>query len=980
MESDETLFQRAKVASTDPRFLKRVFFQAAKSAKEKRKDPLAIIAEEEYGSFSRRFEKSQFQEASLARNLLRARHLADRLITDQGELNLAEIPLVLKELEQHAYFLGPDWQDDAPRQEHLIGMLRALGENKAMQRVLRLISRPESNKIADNVIRQTLMLSDNIGITDAMARKAALTALLCQLRQNVGSCFATAPAIIVQKEQPEQFLRDLDELLSTGRLKRVAGGVEYSVPLTHSFGSGNLKKSVLATPETYENIGLSPGIMHGLEQISLIGPTGSLKEKVDSTKQLVVKELKRRSETMGQAFLINAEEVIRGILMTHYKLTEKDLIEYAERPRLMLQTSLLMSPSISGHGMGGKAELCSSFLAAFEKAKIGFKVLEENALLKSWEYSLASFAETKPGFTRWNMYASLGFNSEEPGGIGAYLYGEIKEKLDQANRKVHEMQGDYEVVYSQLKFIEGRMRNASTEKEAHWLRIEYETKRSEFHTLEEIRNREHFKANRYANLLSEMIDAYDELFPSYFQEVYDPDMHDVETGPYEDSPAGFRLLYKHGRKNTGQWTLIYTHQDFIESLVSFFSATEVELESRPEFEGLQQEISDLVTGLILHIRKDEFLESAFYRMAKAHQAPAIKDPLKNLDRIDKKPWAYTSGGTMDNLVGCYFKLGRKPFQQERWVENESELLVFLLDAMKQMTPAVVEEVKSGGRRLLMHSPTHAFTMMGNFPELQEALSQDMFTYTYVRDHLIVPQRKFIDLQILTPAMSAYLLERFTEMIPKEYKVRFQGIALHLFGDRTPLEFRSALYLEIEHDKVLYRNGYPILSKEIIDGTLFELLPFTSARDIIPRLKELLLPLPGVQLHQEGLNRALEEVEHLMGNEEFISAKELRNLSKAVLCSALEGTSAQYDYSILVAERARDLGYAMPVSLRFADTNWVNDYFAFVVNPGNGLLELWRVNREATKGFSMTSWDLWLNGSHKERTWGLYNKPHEYRLT
>jgi hypothetical protein len=229
-------------------------------------------------------------------------------------------------------------------------------------------------------------------------------------------------------------------------------------------------------------------------------------------------------------------------------------------------------------------------------------------------------------------------------------------------------------------------------------------------------------------------------------------------------------------------------------------------------------------------------------------------------------------------------------------------------------------------------------------------------------------------------MSAYLLERFSEMIPREYRTRFQGIATHLFGERTPLEFRSALYLEIEHDKMLYRNGYPVLSKEAIDGLLFELLPFTNADDVIPRLKELLLPLPGLQTNQEGLVHAIEEAQRLMGSERFITAKQLRDLCKAMLCSALDSTSTSYDYSLLIAERARELGYAMPVSLRFADTNWVNDYFAFMVNPGNGTLELWRVNREATKGFCMTSWDIWLNGSHKDRTWGVYTKPHEYRLT
>ncbi|MFV0340501.1 MAG: hypothetical protein ACK5MA_07775, partial [Parachlamydiaceae bacterium] len=911
MESNESLFQRAKVSSTDPRFLKRVFFQAARSRKEKEQDAIAEIAEEEYGSLSRRYEKSEFQDASLARNLLRARRIADRLITDQGELNMTELPLVLQEVRDHAYFLGPGWEDDAPRQEHILAMLNALNENKAIQRALRLISRPESNKIADDVIRHTLLLHENSGITDALARKAALSALLCQLRQNVGSCFATAPAIIVQKEQPEQFLKDIDELLSTGRLKRVAGGVEYSAPLAHSFGSGNLKRSVIATEDNYERLALSPGILNGLESVALVNASGSLKERVEASKQIVMQELKRR----GSTFPVSAEELLRGILFAHFGIGEKDLEEYANRPRLMVQTSLLMSAPLAGHGMGGKTEQCSSFLLAFEKAKIGFKVIEENALLKSWEYTLASFAETKPGFTRWNMYASLGFNSDEPGGIGAFIYGELKEKLDRANRKVQEMQADYEMVYSQLKFIEGRMRNASTEKEAHWLRIEYETKRNEFHTLEEVRNREHFKAGRYANLLSEMIDAYDELFPNYFQEVYDPDMHDVQAGPYEDSPAGFRLLYKHGRKNTGQWTLIYTPNEFIESLVSFFSATEIDLEGRQEFEGLQQDISDLVTGLIQHVRKDEFIESAFYRMAKAYQTAPIQAPLKHLDKIDKKPWAYTSGGTMDNLMGCYFKLGRKPFVQDRWVENEMELLVFLLDSIKQMPPQNVEEVKTGRRRLLAHSPTHAFTIKGGYPEMEEALSHEAFTYTYVRDQMVAPHKKFIERMTLSPAMSAFLFDLFLEKIPREFRLRFQSVATHLFGERNPLEFRSALTLEIEHDRMLYRNGFPVLSKEVIDGVLFETLPLVEPSRLESAIREMMSGLPGLEEKSDLVTQGIEEILSLIGNEPFITSKQLQSLCKALLCRCLDGTSASYNYPLLIANRARAREYAMPITLR-----------------------------------------------------------------
>ena len=97
---------------------------------------------------------------------------------------------------------------------------------------------PYSNKIAEQIIGDTLQLHEKTPITDAHARRAALSALICYLRQNVGSCFATAPCIVVHDEQPLQFLKDINELLNTGRLKRTWSGVEYSVPFKSHMGFG----------------------------------------------------------------------------------------------------------------------------------------------------------------------------------------------------------------------------------------------------------------------------------------------------------------------------------------------------------------------------------------------------------------------------------------------------------------------------------------------------------------------------------------------------------------------------------------------------------------------------------------------------------------------------------------------------------------------------------------------------------------------
>ncbi len=59
-------------------------------------------------------------------------------------------------------------------------------------------------------------LDVEVELTDRHVICAILSALLCPLRQSVGSCFATAPAILVHEEQLELFLDDMQQLLYKG--------------------------------------------------------------------------------------------------------------------------------------------------------------------------------------------------------------------------------------------------------------------------------------------------------------------------------------------------------------------------------------------------------------------------------------------------------------------------------------------------------------------------------------------------------------------------------------------------------------------------------------------------------------------------------------------------------------------------------------------------------------------------------------------
>jgi hypothetical protein len=171
----------------------------------------------------------------------------------------------------------------------------------SLETALKKFRLPLCHRGAEKIIRKTLELSSSISLTDDHVRQAVIATCLTPLRQNIGSCFATAPAILIHEEQQERFVADLYEMLTTGRLKRVIAGVEFSVPMC----------------------------------------------------------------------------------------------------------------------------------------------LNANTLLKSWEYTLASFSEVKMEFSRWNLYTSLGLHPAEKGGIGELLYKKLEKKLQEVNEKTSKFYLEY---------------------------------------------------------------------------------------------------------------------------------------------------------------------------------------------------------------------------------------------------------------------------------------------------------------------------------------------------------------------------------------------------------------------------------------------------------------------------------------------------------------------------------------------------------
>lgn len=952
----------------------KTFTAVAKSRKEKvRSDELLKILTEEYDDLSKRFERSQIQESGAVRSTLRARKLAALLISDRGELDLALLQRSVILLKKHLYFLGPARLEEALRQQHLLISLEHLLSSKNAQNLIKQFSKPQAHAGAENVIRETLDLPYNTVIHDAHVKQAALSSWLSYMRQSVGSCFATAPAIIIQAEQPDQFLIDLKEMLDTGRIKRVSEGNEIHAPFSASWGVGDLRKPLIietGKESDYKEMGYAPGILEGLQAAGVIDADLKLKERVEITRDLVVASL-HKLQGSGLYFVTTAEAIFKSILMDYYQINEKILADWLKRPRDMVFGGLMLQMPRAGKGQKGTGEACSNFMSAMEVAKSSFKRMSENALLKTWEFTLASFADTKANFSKWNLYVSLGFDHEEKGGIGFCLYESFKDRLDRANRKVHEYQEEYEILFSQLKYMEGRVRSASTEKEIMWLKAEYQSKLNEFNTFEIMRNREHYRAERMARLFSHLIDRYIDLFPRYFQEVYDAEVHEALTGIWDDRPAGFRLLFKHGRMNTAQWSRIDSPNEYSDALSSFFSLTESEISHSKEFEGLEQDLSDMITRVIQHVKTKEFLETAMWRMARHHHEPMIKDPLNHLEHIAKKPWAYTSGGNLNTLVTCYFNLSGKPKESERFVDSEMELLVYIAEVLKQLPGNITDSfMREQEKRMLMHSPTHAFNLKPGYPEFKKTWQNDAFTFTWVRDELVYPMQSYWASYVVSMERYEAIREGLLEKIPLNYQPRFREIFRDFPGEMSPSDLALYFMQKTERDNGMQQGGSQVLTRGMIDTYFLNTLPLISPRELLPKIEKILAKVPGFSASWKGLKELVEP--------SLISAHELVDQMAALILQNKGDTSFDQDYMSYLVEAARKEKWLPPAPIVFADTNWTSYHFTFLVSPSSEKLELWRTDRLGLKGAPMEDWKPWLDGSKKSPTWGLLTHPYEYK--
>lgn len=287
----------------------------------------------------------------------------------------------------------------------------------------------------------------------------------------------------------------------------------------------------------------------------------------------------------------------------------------------------------------------------------------------------------------------------------------------------------------------------------------------------------------------------------------------------------------------------------------------------------------------------------------------ITTALARAKKRERLPWAYSAGGNVEQIASLLYRKSAHLKSEQRPIQDELDLFTFIIETMKGLPPSITHPfAKDKERGLLFQSPTHVCLLLPGMPTFFEAWNDQGFTYTWIRDQWIAPARQFYLNQVLSKEKQRELYRRL-------------GVEGELKSSMTLEEFSK----HVKH-----------IPNDRLAAFLFQTLPLIPSDQC-----QALLHAPNIELPP------------------FLSSEELFRL----MIRFSSNTSADE-----VRENLRELKLAPPVFL-FADTNWPNGYFSFVIHPITLQLEVWKTDRAGVTGaplslvktwFGKDVWSIFLN--------------------
>lgn len=912
------------------------------------------------------YRTTALQSPLAAKTVRMARETARYILSDNGEIDSVRLVEAIEHLSHCLYPLGPYRHEETQIREHLLRMLKALKESSELKDRIKKLFVPSYVSI-QNLIRDTLALEETASISTFHVRQAVLAAMFSYLRQDVGSCFATAPAILIHQEYPHRFLKDLEDLLSSGKLTRIIGSREVTIPINLSGCIGELFKRIRILdlhPDPIQTLSSPPGLQKAFEAAGVLHSLEAPQIQVQKllAHEYLLKKLSQEHDT------ISAHEILQSTLLNLYQLSETTVKAtlckegmFSKNPALFLsQDPRELSQNQRVYG----------YLFAYKQARRAFIHDTQNPLLKSWEYSLATLADANSSSTLNHIRISLGWNSNDSYSIATQMKQFIEQEIESLRSVVSKCEQTYQEARSQLDYIENRLKNPLNTQDSQILTMDHIRFRQELNKALYDWDAAQEKVKKLLNLPDYLLSFYAKAIPQYFRSAYDAYIQEF-SHIHTDTPAGFRLLFTHGRAHPHAWSPVYSIEEFIRFLSEFFSLTEVDLMGKHAIVDLEKETSSLIHHLISLLHTEHFQEAALTRILNTYNLPVPSPLFDHLDTLVITPWVYISGGSVESLLTDYFELTTPITTIQKRPENAHELAAFFSDALKDLPEGIKSYLEEGDHSLLTASPTHVFSLTAGSPLFREAWDNDWYSYTWLRDVWVKQHKTFLENTLLSQPEVYACLGSFCS----KYSLNSLTQELYDFC-AEPSQSLPELYekssrflqgvLQDAHSLELYQRR---LARHLVQEP-----PYVSEQQL-PETLEMISSYLGISSRM-AFPKFQELIERHIPKLSLLSSSDLRHLYLGLLMQSYQKVYVEEDLYMRVASAMRHHKLAYPAPLLFGDSNWPYSYFGFLLHPGTGHIDLWQCNYAGLKASPLENLQEILAVT---RPWTLYANPIDYGM-
>lgn len=911
----------------------------------------------EMKTIQERHEETELQNAKFARNAQQALAAATRviggdgkIITDAGmfkELAMVDsddLPSLIEEIENSP-------ESELPQSRHALALLKRLSTDKDLRDKLEGIAKPaDQQSDASKLIRATLNLPGDAEVTDAHARQAALSGLLFQTRQtDVGSCFITQTAVMVQQNNPGQFLDDISDLFANGKLSRTiqhrGAAVTIEVPLNKEMRAFNVEKKTQVA-RTDSNLYMAPDMIASMNSLGI--PPEEQKQALEQAARLLRAEpaldaalsqiedrfctapntkaamkqsaldLMRADTSLSIRAALQQTFDVRNLSLTT-RDTEAGRNASRRRKRAALsETNTYDAPD--GTDAFSPQELIAQMAkdrlpedqreAAARNASDAFLGQQDNFVQRAWEYTMATMEEKHPG------------NSSQ------------KSRL---------CNGYADVAESELKDAA----DALPDLDAAWTG---------------------WAKQRAKDLADEFFNRIDARLDSR----YDPSVTTKTGAVAQDGSSTFGgiCLYdgetRIDSKKQFEAVLIDALDQALQGVLSNWD---------PGFTDERKVISDLGAELRRRIPTDPFQQKLIDKICGTPAAGSPDDPRDQM----ATPWTVQQGGITKLQIQLYSNCPNalQGTATPPSVDTPEKLGHFLVDAMftmgldKRLSPETAETAA-----IPCITAFHAFNLTPGDPLMSSLLKEygdaDAAMKAF-KDKEVEKQnqRDAHELKVSDPpqGMLKTLIEEMVAIFPKNVQATYATQIL-------------AAVVAADPDKVALKDLRNI-AQPILDAGLRD---YTADEAVIQKCMTASLGgTDGIVMDQiipKGEFAPM--IDHVMQKNDVPEGKQ-EELRKAIN-KRLEGDAIERDaFATIIDEEMAKLSLSPdaakikksmigPRGLVFADSNWGGGdhktLFSMVVNPRTKEMEMWQMNEDGTGARKVG--DNWIS-----TTWEVFADPTEY---